>query len=135
METCWTLQWRHANSVLLNLKKAKKNEASPGFEPGYLRVKIRDGIHSATEDTNLHIFTPLDYNDQHYLTLPCNTFYYFVENGTCEYFNRSWSCNINNYALKSKMLNYAKLCKIQMPFSESENSKTSTDIKFSHFVR
>ena len=45
-------------------KKAKKKEASPGPEPGYLRVMILDAIHSATQYANLHIITSTNYNDQ-----------------------------------------------------------------------
>ena len=62
MGTCRTLEWRHVDHILLNLKKAKK--AIPGFEPGYLRMMIRDGIHSATQYTNLHIITSNAYNNQ-----------------------------------------------------------------------
>ena len=49
--------------ALLNkeLKKAKKNRA--GFEAEYLRVMIRDALHSTTPDTNLHIITSSNYND------------------------------------------------------------------------
>ena len=51
--------------ILLNLKKAKKNQTSCGFEPRYLWVSIRDGIHSSTRYTNLHIITCTSgYNDQ-----------------------------------------------------------------------
>ena len=48
----------------MNLKKAKEYEEWPGFEPGYLRVLFRVGIHSATQDTNLHIITSSGGNDQ-----------------------------------------------------------------------
>ena len=63
MVTCGTLEWRQVDHVLLNLKKAKKNEASPRFEPGFLRVMIRDGNHSANQYIRLHIITSSDYND------------------------------------------------------------------------
>ena len=50
MGTCVILQWGSVDHFLLNLKKAKKNQGS---------LAIRDGIHSATEDTNLHNITIL----------------------------------------------------------------------------
>ena len=63
MGTCRTLQWRHVDHVMLNLKMVKKN-ASPGFEHGYSLVMISDDIHSATQDINLHIITSSEDNDQ-----------------------------------------------------------------------
>ena len=63
METCGTLQWCHEDHVLLNSKKARKNRSSPGSKLGYLRMLIRDGSHSATQCTNLHMITSTNYND------------------------------------------------------------------------
>ena len=61
MGICGTLQWRHVDHVLLNWKKGKDER---GFEPRFLRVMTRDGIHSATQYTNLLIVTSSEYNDQ-----------------------------------------------------------------------
>ena len=45
-------------------EKGKHNEASPGFEHGHSLVMISDDIYSATQDTNLHIITSSEHNDQ-----------------------------------------------------------------------
>ena len=58
----------------------EKGKGEWGFEPGYLRDMIRDGIHSATQDTNLHIITSSGYQ-------------YFKD---ASKLNASWRCDGEN---------------------------------------